>query len=94
MPSHVQIIVLFVVMDYLLILGKWLAQLMGLCITLKRIFLVIMVGYKRLMLVAMTNIAVKLFILGIVGKNTFTQVKQQQSIHKSGIGVIKQMTSP
>ena len=31
MPSHVQIIVLFVVIDYLLILGKWLAQLMGLC---------------------------------------------------------------
>ena len=53
-----------------------------------------MVGYKRLMLVAMTNIVVKLFILGNVGKNTFTQVKQQQSTHKSGIGVIKQMTSP
>ena len=35
------------------------------------------------MLVAMTNIVVKLFILGIVGKNTFAQVKQQQSIHKS-----------
>ena len=48
------------------------------------------------MLVAMTNIAVKLSILGIVGKNTFTQVNQQRSMHiiKSVIGVMKQMTSP
>ena len=40
MSSHVQIIVLFVVMDYLLILGKWLAQLLGLSITLKRIVVI------------------------------------------------------